>query len=279
MSSESIYPDDWNSCSLNSQLNAWKLEDDINRIDAKVDDFLSGISFTDSASSAASWRLDSRHDASEPLRRFQTPAPRRTSPTPLADLFSQTIDIAEVNSESWRSSMGSEGESDDLHDNPMQNTTEPSEGEVHSESLEAVEFKPQDMFAFSEENKPSEQGKSSEQNKASEQNITAKTVSEAEKTTSVPKLQANESPQEQALAPQLIVETEPRQATPTLKRPLLTLSVGISICGVGMVFGSQIMHNTTLVNPGKSLIIAGVVGLMVSCLMFVVGNIARRKTA
>ena len=279
MSAESLYPDDWNSSyPLNSQLNAWKLEDDLKRIDSKVDDCLSGFQYSDGGTSY-DWKLDSYNDADRPLRRFQTPPPRRTAPTPLEDLFSQTIDIAEVNSESWRSSLEPEEATPPA---PLDSR----EAEAHSEALDAVEFKPQDMFAFSEKDN-GDSDKSAPDKAAADKTEPDKAAAKSDSPSaplnvSARSAQANESGAMDStaqLAPTLIVEAKSSQPFPVLKRPLLTLSVGISICGVGMVFGSQIMRNALLINPGKALIIAGVVGLTASCFMYVARGLFRPKTA
>ena len=79
--------------------------------------------------------------------------------------------------------------------------------------------------------------------------------------------------------PKLIVDTTKGETDRTAKRPLLSLSIGMSICGVGLVFGAQIMHNTAVVNPGKSLIIAGLIGLFASVVLQTVNRFGRRRTA
>ena len=238
MSADSIYSDDWNSSLTGSQMNAWNLEDDINRIGSKAEDFLSGIWSAQSRASetGSRWKAKSDEDVSNPFRRFQTSPPNRISPTPLADLYSQSIDQAEINSESWGAT-----EHVEYNDSVME--------EDCPQNLNEVEFMPQDLFSFSQ----------------------------------APSIKIGDAPlfsSEGALegdAPQLLVET--KSAERQVKCPLLSLSVGMSICGVGLVFGSQIMHNPTLVNPGKSLIIAGLIGLFVSVVFQTFKWFGRRKTA
>lgn len=238
MSADSIYSDDWNSSLTGSQMNAWNLEDDINRIGSKAEDFLSGIWSAQSCVSETGpkWKAKSDDDDSNPFRRFQTSPPNRISPTPLADLYSQSIDQAEINSESWGAT-----EHVEYNDSVME--------EDCSQNLNEVEFMPQDLFSFSQ----------------------------------APSIKIGDAPllaTEGALegdAPQLLVET--KNVERQVKCPLLSLSVGMSICGVGLVFGSQIMHNPTLVNPGKSLIIAGLIGLFVSVVFQTFKWFGRRKTA
>lgn len=238
MSADSIYSDDWNSSLTGSQMNAWNLEDDINRIGSKAEDFLSGIWSAQSRASetGSRWKAKSDEDVSNPFRRFQTSPPNRISPTPLADLYSQSIDQAEINSESWGATEHAEN-------------TESAVEEDYSQSLNEVEFMPQDLFSFSQ----------------------TKSI----KIGDAPLFSSEGSLEDDA--PQLLVET--KSAERQVKCPLLSLSVGMSICGVGLVFGSQIMHNPALVNPGKSLIIAGLIGLFVSVVFQTFKWFGRRKTA
>ena len=238
MSADSIYSDDWNSSLTGSQMNAWNLEDDINRIGSKAEDFLSGILSAQSRASetGSRWKANSDEDDSNPFRRFQTSPPNRISPTPLADLYSQSIDQAEINSESWGAT-----EHVEYNDSVME--------EDCPQNLNEVEFMPQDLFSFSQ--------------------------AQSIKNENAPLLLS-----EGALegdAPQLLVDT--KNVERQVKCPLLSLSVGMSICGVGLVFGSQIMHNPALVNPGKSLIIAGLIGLFVSVVFQTFKWFRRLKTA
>ena len=141
MSAESMYSGDWNSCLTGSQMNAWNLEDDINRIDSRAEDYLSGIWSAESRVSeiGSRWKMQSDEDASNPFRRFQTPAPNRTSPTPLADLYSQSIDQAEVNSETW-------GESE--RPESIEFTAVEEDNPLNAQDVECM---PQDLFSFSQQ--------------------------------------------------------------------------------------------------------------------------------
>ena len=240
MSADSIYSDDWNSSLTGAQMNAWNLEDDITRIGSKAEDFLSGIWSAQSRASetGSRWKANSDEDDSNPFRRFQTSPPNRISPTPLADLYSQSIDQAEINSESW-------GVTEHVEN------TESAVEEDCPQSLNEVEFMPQDLFSFSQ--------------------------AQSVKIEDAPLLSAKET--EEGDAPQLLVEMKNVERQVQVKCPLLSLSVGMSICGVGLVFGSQIMHNPALVNPGKSLIIAGLIGLFVSVVFQTFKWFGRHKTA
>ncbi len=254
MSADSIYSGDWNSCLTGSQINAWNLEDDISRIDSRAEDCLSGVwSAQSRASSGSRWKTPSDENASDPFRRFQTSPPNRISPTPLADLYSLSINQAEVNSESWDATERSDytespfGEEDDL------------------QSMKEVEFMPQDMFSFSGSQSSASSLETLNRSRTSSQNDL---FDDAEYSSS--------DKSEDELTPKLLAET-PKKSQ--IKSPLLSLSVGMSICGVGLVFGSQIMHNATLINPGKSLIIAGLIGLLVSGAFQVFKRFGKRKAA
>ena len=256
MSAESMYSGDWNSCLTGSQITAWNLEDDITRIDSRAEDCLSGIWSADSrASTGSRQKTKSDENASDPFRRFQTSPPNRISPTPLADLYSQSINQAEVNSESWGAT-----EHMDYTGSPFV-----EEDDCYSQSMKEVEFMPQDLFSFSGSQSTGSSLETLGRSRTSSQNGL---FDDAEYSSS------EES--EDELTPKLLAET-PKKGQ--IKSPLLSLSVGMSICGVGLVFGSQIMHNATLINPGKSLIIAGLIGLFVSVVFQIFKRFGRRKKA
>ena len=227
------------------------MEDDITRIGSKAEDFLSGIMGAESVSETNSRRKALNQDFSDPFRRFQTPPPGRKSPTPLADLYSQSIFQAEVDSDSWQA--------------PEQNDSLEStdEEDCYSPNMSNVDCMPQDLFSFS-------QLKSSFAAESPLETLN-RSLTDSD----------NSSVEETSLeyTPKLIVDSTKGETDRTAKRPLLSLSIGMSICGVGLVFGSQIMHNTALVNPGKSLIIAGLIGLFVSAVLQIVNRFGKRKTA
>ena len=254
MSADSMYSDDWNSCLTGSQMNAWNLEDDISRIDSRAEDYLSGIWNAESRASEkkSKWKAPSNEDSSDPFRRFQTPLSGRTSPTPLADLYSQSIYQAEVNSDEWQSPENG-------------NCSDPiDEEECCSPNSKDVDCMPQDLFSFSQQDAPHTEESSLETLNRLLVEETPSTSTEEAKSDYTPKL---------------IVNTTKGDSERPARRPLLSLSIGMSICGVGLVFGAQIMHNTAVVNPGKSLIIAGLVGLFVSVVLQSVNWLGRRRTA
>ena len=251
MSADSMYSGDWSSCLTGSQINAWNLEDDITRIDSRAEDYLSGIwSAQSSASTGSRQKTKPDENALDPFRRFQTSPPNRISPTPLADLYSQSINQAEVNSESWDAT-----EHTDYTDSPLG-----EDDDCYSQSMKEVEFMPQDMFSFSPDQSAGSSFESRSRSRTSSQNGLFDDSEESE----------------DELTPKLLAETSKKSQ---IKSPLLSLSVGMSICGVGLVFGSQIMHNATLINPGKSLIIAGLIGLFVSGAFQIFKRFGRRKAA
>ena len=253
MSADSTYSGDWNSCLTGSQMNAWNLEDDITRIGSKAEDYLSGIwSAERSASTGSRWKTKSDENASDPFRRFQTSPPNRISPTPLADLYSQSISQAEVESDAW-----------DAENHP--DYSESSEDDCYSQSMKEVEFMPQDLFSFSGASSAGSSLESLNRSRTSSPNDLS--FEDAE---------YSSEEFEDELTPKLLAET-PKKGQ--IKNPLLSLSVGMSICGVGLVFGAQIMHNATVINPGKSLIIAGLIGLFVSGAFQVFKRFGRRKKA
>ena len=264
MSADSMYSDDWNSCLTGSQMNAWNLEDDISRIDSRAEDFLSGIWNAESCASEkkSKWKAPSNEDSSDPFRRFQTPLSGRTSPTPLADLYSQSIYQAEVNSDAWQSP-----ENDNCSD-PVDEeeccSPNTDEEECCSPNTKDVDCMPQDLFSFSQQDAPHTEESSLE-------TLNRSLVEEA------PSASTEEAKSD--YTPKLIVNTTKGDSEHPARHPLLSLSIGMSICGVGLVFGAQIMHNTAVVNPGKSLIIAGLVGLFVSVVLQSVHWLGRRKTA
>lgn len=260
MSADNVYSDDWNSCLTGSQMNAWNLEDDISRIGSKAEDFLSGIWGAESCVSEknSKWKAHSEPSFSDPFRRFQTPPSSRTSPTPLADLYSQSIYQAEVDSDSWQAP---ESCSDDM---------EQTDEESFSPGLKNVDCMPLDMFSFSQPGLP-QTGESSletlNRSLTEPQDYLA-----AEDTASFTGEESGG-----AYTPRLIVDSTKGESARSPKRPLLSLSIGMSICGVGLVFGAQIMHNAAVINPGKSLIIAGLIGLAVSVVLQSVSLFSRRK--
>lgn len=245
-----MYSDDWNSCLTGSQINAWNFEDDITRIGSRAEDYLTGIWSADCRASESNSRrrANSNLDSSDPFRRFQTPPPGRTSPTPLSDLYSQSIYQAEVNSDSWQ--------------NPesCNQIEQIDEEDCCSPNMKDVDCMPLDMFSFAQQDAAYISQPSSETFNRSFAEETPSSLTESD-TDYTPKLIAKDE-----------TERQPR-------RPLLSLSVGMSICGVGLVFGAQIMHNTAVVNPGKSLIIAGLIGLFVSVVLQTVNRFGRRRTA
>lgn len=248
-----MYSDDWTSCLTGSQMNAWNLEDDITRIGSRAEDYLSGICGADNCASETNSRRKARfnQDSSNPFRQFQTPPPGRTSPTPLADLYSQSIYQAEVEADNWQAP-----ESVDR--------TEPAFEESCSLNSKSVECMPADLFSFS----PMEPG------------FTAESPLETVNRSLVEETPSSSTEEAKCdYTPKLIVESTNGEADRSARRPLLSLSIGMSICGVGLVFGSQIMHNAALVNPGKSLIIAGLIGLFVSAVLQIVNRFGRRRTA
>ena len=254
MSADSIYSDDWNSCLTGSQMNAWNLEDDISRIGSKAEDCLSGIWNAENCVSEkrSRWKAPCDQD-SDPFRRFQTPPSGRTSPTPLADLYSQSIYQAEVNSDSWQAPESC-------------NCIEPTEEDCVSPNAKDVDCMPQDLFSFSQ------QSAAFTSESSLETLNRALTESFGEAPSSTTEDAQNE------YTPKLIVDNA-KDPVRSAKNPLLSLSIGMSICGVGLVFGAQIMHNAAVVNPGKSLIIAGLIGLFASVVLQTVNRFGRRRTA
>lgn len=257
MSADGIYSDDWNSSLTGSQINAWNLEDDITSIGSRAEDYLAGVWRAENCGLDAGSRWKKSNDgASDPFRRFQTPSPNRTSPTPLADLYSQSIDQAVVNSESW----GETAQTDCSESSVEEETAD-------SQSVNDVEFMPQDLFSFASARSSHETLNSSITGAQDDNSLEEKSSS----------LTEEESQEE--YTPKLLVESTKKGTERQVKRPLLSLSVGMTICGVGLVFGSQIMQNTAAVNPGKSLIIAGLIGLFVSAVFQTVKKFGRRKAA
>lgn len=262
MSADSIYSDDWNSSLTGSQMNAWNLEDDITRIGSKAEDYLSGIWGADNYTTETSSRRKAffNQESSDPFRRFQTPPPSRTSPTPLTDLYSQSIYQAEVESDSWQApESGSSVEPTDEEDS-------------YSPNMKEVNCMPQDLFSFSQQETACTASSSLETLNSSHTETQDNSIVEE----AIPS-STEISPSE--YAPQLIYNTTKEGADRPVKRPLMSLSIGMSICGVGMVFGSQIMHNATLVNPGKSLIIAGLIGLFASVVLQTFNRFSKRRMA
>lgn len=257
MSADNLYSDDWNSCLTGSQMNAWNLEDDINRIGSRADDFLSGVWSPERCSSdkKSRWNNRSDPDSSDPFRDFQTPPPGRTSPTPLADLYSLSISQAEASSDSWQVPQS---------ENDMEPTFEENR---ELSNVNNVEFMPQDMFSFSQQAAPSHE--------ALNRSATAQGNNSPVETANISSAENNSVDN----TPTLIVDTPQGEAVSPAKRPLLSLSVGMSICGVGLVFGGHIMHNAAVINPGKSLIIAGLIGLFVSVVFQSFNWFGKRKTA
>lgn len=254
MSADSMYSDDWNSCLTGSQINAWNLEDDISRIDSRAEDYLTGIWSAESCASdkKSKWTAPPNQDSSDPFRRFQTPPSGRTSPTPLADLYSQSIYQAEVNSDSWQSPENG-------------NCSDPiNEDYCGLPNMKDVDCMPQDLFSFSQQGAPY----------TADSSLETLNHSLIEET-----LSASTEEAKSDYTPKLIVSTTKEDSDHPARRPLLSLSIGMSICGVGLVFGAQIMHNTAVVNPGKSLIIAGLIGLFVSVALQTVSRFGRRRTA
>lgn len=258
MSADSMYSDDWNSCLTGSQINAWNLEDDITRIGSKAEDFLSGICGAESCAPETNSRRKAHFNQdSDPFRRFQTPPPSRTSPTPLADLYYQSISQAEVDSDSWQA--------------PEQTDSETAGEEIIGlPDAKDVECMPQDLFSFSQQDAAhtgeSSLGTLNRSLTDSERSIVEETVSSSEEA-------------QNKDAPRLLADISKENSERPVKRPLLSLSVGMSICGVGLVFGAQIMHNAAVINPGKSLIIAGLIGLFVSFVFQGVKLLGKRKAA
>lgn len=257
-----MYSDDWNSCLTGSQINAWNLEDDISRIGSQAEDFLSGVWSPENSISErkSRWNNRSDSDSANPFRRFQTPPSGRTSPTPLADLYSLSISQAEVSSDSWQVP-------------ESENITEPTfEEESDLSNVKNVEFMPQDMFSFSQQNASRAAQPSLETLTRSLTGIEDNSpVENADVSSSKKDIDEN--------TPTLIVDASQEETGRPAKRPLLSLSVGMSICGVGLVFGGHILHNAAVINPGKSLIIAGLIGLFVSVILQSVSLFGKRKTA
>lgn len=255
MSADSMYSDDWNSCLTGAQINAWNLEDDINRIGSRADDFLSGVWSPERRVSGkkSGWNDQADQDCSDPFRSFQTPPSGRTSPTPLADLYSLSISQAEVSSDSWQVPQG----------DTMESTVEENRDLSNADRVEVM---PQDMFSFS----PQVAGQAT-----AAPSPDALNSSSAGAGNNSPVANSNSV----GNAPTLIVDTSQEESGRPAKRPLLSLSVGMSICGVGLVFGGHILHNATVINPGKSLIIAGLIGLFVSVVFQSISWFGKRKTA
>lgn len=312
MSADSINSDDWNSCLTGSQINAWSLEDDISRIGSKAEDLISGIWGAESRvleTNSSRWKARSVSDSSDPLRRYQTPPPPdRKSPTPIADLYSQSIYQAEVGSDSWQASESCDcipQTDDEESGSPImkevecmpqdlfsfsqpeaENTVEPepeaSQTAVAESSLETLNrslTEPQENLIVEEKDLPEteESSVTEEASAAEEASVTAEPLFTEKSFTTEESLITEEDKSE--YAPKLIVDTTAEESDCSTKSSLLSLSVGMSICGVGLVFGAQIMHNTVVVNPGKSLIIAGVIGLAVSLVLQSVNLLGRRKVA
>ena len=256
MSADSIYSDDWNSCLNGPQISAWNMEDDITRIGSKAEDVLSGIWGAECCASETLSRRKtlSEQDCADPFRRFQTPPSGRTSPTPLPDLYSQSIYQAEVNSESWQSP------------EPKESLDSTDDEEIYSPNMKDVDCMPQDLFSFSQ------QSATFTSESSLETLNRALTESFGEAPSSTTEDAQNE------YTPKLIVDNA-KDPVRSAKNPLLSLSIGMSICGVGLVFGAQIMHNAAVVNPGKSLIIAGLIGLFASVVLQTVNRFGRRRTA
>ncbi len=272
MSADSIYSDDWNSSLSGSQINAWNLEDDITRISSKAEDFLSGFLGAESSASETNSRRKSHfnQDSSDPFRQFQTPPPSRTSPTPLADLYSQSIYQAELDSDSWQA--------------PENCSCIEQTDDVESclTSAKEVECMPQDMFSFSpqEAEKTIEPSESNAAPSESSLETLSRSLTEPQDDSAAEKTVSSETAESKCdFTPKLIVDTTKEESERSAKRPLLSLSIGMSICGVGLVFGAQIMHNASVVNPGKSLIIAGLIGLVVSAVFQTTKMFGRRRTA
>ena len=305
MSADSINSDDWNSCLTGSQINAWSLEDDISRIGSKAEDLLTGIWGAESRISERNsrWKTHSDPDSSDPLRRYQTPPPGRTSPTPLADLYSQSIYQAEVGSDSWKAPESCNG--------PEQSDEE----ENSSPIMKEVECMPQDLFSFSQQEAennvkpaPAEPKTASEESSLetlnrsliepqedsvaedsvaedsivedsiAEESIVEDSIVEETISSSSEAISSTEENQSD-FTPKLIVDPSKEETGSSFKHPLLSLSIGMSICGVGLVFGAQIMHNAAVINPGKSLIIAGLIGLFASVVLQTVNRLGKHRTA
>lgn len=266
MSSDSIYSDDWNSSLAGTQMNAWNLEDEITRISSKADDFLSGIWRADSCASETNSRKKAHfnQDSSDPFRQFQTPPPGRTSPTPLADLYSQSIYQAEVDSDSWQAPEN------------FSYDEQTDEAEACTSTVKSVDCMPQDMFSFS--NQESENAVEQPESKAEPETLN-RSLTEAQINAAVKVIEPSAAEEPECdITPKLIVDAAKEESVRSSKRPLLSLSIGMSICGVGLVFGAQIMHNAAVVNPGKSLIIAGLIGLFASVVLQAVNWFGRRRT-
>lgn len=237
-------------------MNAWNLEDDISRIDSRAEDCLSGIWGAGNCVSEkkSRWKAHSDQDSIDPFRRFQTPLSGRTSPTPLADLYSQSIYQAEVDSDSWQAP------------EPQDCLDSTDDEESYSLNMKDVDCMPQDMFSFSQQNAAF----------TSESSLETLNRALTESFGDTPSSTTEDAQNE--YAPKLIVDTA-KDSVRSAKNPLLSLSIGMSICGVGLVFGAQIMHNAAVVNPGKSLIIAGLIGLFASVVLQTVNRFGKRRTA
>lgn len=262
MSVDNLYPDtNITRFSARNQMNAWRLQEDLTRIDSFANDFASGFPLPAiNKQSETNWQDTELFGdlESEPLRKFQTAAPRRIIPTPLEELYSQSISRAEVTSEEqWQTlsdginimDSGAEEKSysgqTGLDSTASKQTTVPE--------APVVPVNPLDMFSL-----PGESTASA---------VPAPTVESLEALKRPLELQGGNQASLLEESPSLLEEKKTSQTANSgrrYRRPMLCLGVGMLVCGLGIILGAQLVGKPALINPAKALAIAGIVGVITS---------------
>ncbi len=303
-----------NRFSAREQMNAWRLEEDLNRINVLAEDFASGLPTPVRSQATVEPHLEAGKvkplfsiPENEPFRKFQCSAPTRIVPTPLDQLYRQSIDNAQANSgEIW--------DKESLHKSSISSTSQPLESILQKSETAAengfatdgiavesvaepaaehaaaeksvietpisseINVSPLDMFRLPDVPVEVDSSLESEDavfpvvvglsssvdriSAASSLNRSVSALESAANTESENKKSDSDSISIARQADKSTTKSDSLYTYSGLKQPLLSLSVSVLVCGLGLIIGALFFAKTTLINPGKALFISGVAGIL-----------------